>query len=33
MARMGTTNWSLVLRAGAADSATAREALSGLCEA
>jgi RNA polymerase sigma-70 factor (ECF subfamily) len=30
---MGTTNWSLVLRAGADDSATAREALSGLCEA
>jgi RNA polymerase sigma factor (sigma-70 family) len=33
MAHIGTTNWSLVLRAGAADSATAREALSGLCEA
>jgi RNA polymerase sigma-70 factor (ECF subfamily) len=30
---MGTTNWSLVLRAGADDSATAREALAGLCEA
>jgi len=33
MGRMGTTNWSLVLRAGADDSATAREALAGLCEA
>ena len=33
MGRIGTTNWSLVLRAGADDSATAREALSGLCEA
>ena len=30
MAPIGTTNWSLVLRAGAADLATAREALSGL---
>jgi RNA polymerase sigma-70 factor (ECF subfamily) len=33
VARIGTTNWSLVLRAGADDSATAREALSALCEA
>ncbi len=33
MGRMGTTNWSLVFAAGADDSATAREALSGLCEA
>lgn len=33
MAPIGTTNWSLVLRAGADDSATAREALAGLCEA
>jgi RNA polymerase sigma-70 factor (ECF subfamily) len=33
MARWETTNWSLVLRAGGDDSATAREALAGLCEA
>jgi RNA polymerase sigma-70 factor (ECF subfamily) len=33
MARWETTNWSLVLRAGADDSATAREAVAGLCEA
>jgi RNA polymerase sigma factor (sigma-70 family) len=33
MARMGTTNWSLVLRAGADDSSIARAALGGLCEA
>jgi RNA polymerase sigma factor (sigma-70 family) len=33
MAGIGTTNWSMVLRAGADDSGTAREALAGLCEA
>ena len=33
MGRMGTTNWSLVLRAGADDSSIARAALGGLCEA
>ena len=33
MARIGTTNWSLVLRAGAEDSSIARAALGGLCEA
>ncbi len=33
MGRMGTTNWSLVLRAGADDSSVARAALGGLCEA
>jgi RNA polymerase sigma-70 factor (ECF subfamily) len=33
VARIGTTNWSLVLRAGADDSATAGEALAQLCEA
>ena len=33
MGRIETTNWSMVLRAGADDSATAREALGGLCEA
>jgi RNA polymerase sigma-70 factor (ECF subfamily) len=33
MARLGTTNWSMVLRAGAEDSVVAREALAALCEA
>jgi RNA polymerase sigma factor (sigma-70 family) len=33
MGRIGTTNWSMVFLAGADDSATAREALSSLCEA
>jgi RNA polymerase sigma factor (sigma-70 family) len=33
MAHVGTTNWSMVLRAGAEDSAVAREALAALCEA
>lgn len=33
MARFDTTNWSVVLRAGSDDSATAREALAVLCEA
>lgn len=33
MGPMGTTNWSLVIRAGADDSSIAREALGALCEA
>jgi RNA polymerase sigma factor (sigma-70 family) len=33
VARVGTTNWSLVYQAGADDSPAAREALSALCEA
>jgi RNA polymerase sigma factor (sigma-70 family) len=33
VARFDTTNWSVVLRAGSNDSATAREALAVLCEA
>jgi RNA polymerase sigma-70 factor (ECF subfamily) len=32
MAHFDTTNWSVVLRAGADDSATARDALAALCE-
>jgi RNA polymerase sigma factor (sigma-70 family) len=33
VARFDTTNWSVVLKAGSDDSATAREALATLCEA